>query len=229
MPFTGDIGSTVAFLSSLAGDGPALELGIGTGRVALPLAASGVEVHGIDVSEAMVEQLRAKPGRTVIPVTMGDFGDFSLESRFTLIYVPFNTFFGLLTQDDQVQCFRAITRHLTPDGAFVTEAFVPDLARFDRRQPVSAIRIEPDLVSLEVTKHDQAAQSIDSQHVILREGGIRLHPVRLRYAHVSELDLMARLTGLRLRERWADWDRTHFSGDSGKHISVWERDPDANA
>jgi SAM-dependent methyltransferase len=228
-PNTGDIATTVAFLSSLAGVGPALELGIGTGRVALPVAAAGVEVHGIDTSEAMVEQLHAKPGGSAIPVTIGDFADFSLDTRFTLIYVPFNTFFALLTQDDQVNCFRAVARHLTPDGAFVVEAFVPDLARFDRGQRVSAIRVEPDLVSLEVTNHDHIAQSSDSQHVVLREDGIRLYPVRIRYAYISELDLMARLAGLRLRERWADWDRAPLTSGSQKHISVWERDRDASA
>jgi SAM-dependent methyltransferase len=229
VPYAGEVATTVAFLSSLAGAGPALEMGIGTGRVALPLAAAGVEVHGIDASVAMVERLHAKTGGDVIPVTIGDFADFSLDTRFTLIYVPFNTFFALLTQDDQVNCFRAAARHLMPDGVFVVEAFVPDIARFDRGQRVSAIQIEPDLVSLEVTKHDQIAQSSDSQHVILREDGIRFYPVKIRYAYISELDLMARLAGLRLRERWADWDRSPLTTGSQKHISVWERDPDANA
>lgn len=229
VPYAGDVSTSVAFLASLAGTGPALELGIGTGRVALPLAATGVEVHGIDASEAMVERLRSKPGGDAIPVTIGDFSDFSLDTTFTVIYVPFNTFFGLLTQDDQVACFRAVARHLAPGGVFVMEAFVFDAGMFDRGQRVSAINVEPDRVSLEVTKSDPMAQRTDSQHVVIREDGIRLFPVKIRYAHVPELELMARLAGMRLRERWADWDRSPFSSGSGKHISVWEHDPDAGA
>jgi SAM-dependent methyltransferase len=225
--FSGDVSTTVDFLASLAGTGPVLELGIGTGRVAIPLVAAGVDVHGIDASEAMIEQLRSKPGGGAIPVTIGDFRDFSLDATFSVIYVPFNTFFGLLTQDDQLACFRAVARHLLPDGVFVMEAFVPDAGRFDRGQRVSAIHVEPDEVSLEVTKHDPVTQTSDSQHVVIREGGIHLYPVRIRFAYIAELELMARLAGMRLRERWADWDRTPFSSDSGKHISVWERDPDA--
>ena len=228
-PNTGDIATTVAFLSSLAGVGPALELGIGTGRIALPLAAAGVDVHGIDASEAMVERLHAKPGGNAIPVTIGDFADFSLDATFTLIYVPFNTFFALLTQEEQVDCFRAVARHLTREGTFAIEAFVPDLARFDHGQRVSATRVDPDQVSLDVTMHDPIAQRSDNQHVMLRDDGIRLFPVKLRYAYISELDLMARLAGLRLRERWADWDRSPLTSGSQKHISVWERDPDASA
>ena len=228
-PFSGDLGNTVDLLSSLAGSGAALELGIGTGRVAIPLAAAGVAVHGIDASAAMVERLRSKPGGDAIPVTIGDFRDFSFDERFALIYVPFNTFFGLLTQDDQITCFRAVSRHLAPDGVFVMEAFVPDLARFDRGQRVSAIRVDPDEVSLDVSIYDPVAQVNDTQHVVISEAGTHLYPVRIRFAFPAELDLMARLAGLRLRERWADWDRTPFTGTSGKHISVWEREPDAVA
>ena len=222
-----NVAATVDFLTSLAGAGPALELGIGTGRVAIPLAAAGVEVHGIDASTAMVERLRAKPGGETIPVTIGDFRDFSLDTTFTAIYVPFNTFFGLLTQDDQVTCFRTVARHLTPDGVFVMEAFVFDPTYFDHGQRVSATKVDPDGIWLDVTKHDPVGQRSDSQHVMIRDDGIQLFPVKIRYAHAPELDLMARLAGLRLRERWGDWDRTPFSGSSGKHISVWEREPDA--
>jgi SAM-dependent methyltransferase len=227
VPFSGDASRTAAFLHDLAGSGPALELGIGTGRVALPLAATGTEVHGIDASEGMVTRLREKPGGPDILVTIGDFADFSLETRFSVVYVVFNTFFGLLTQEAQVACFRVIARHLSPEGAFVMEAFVPDLARFDRGQRVSAISVQPDEVFLETTKNDPVAQSSQSQHIVIREDGIRLFPVRIRFAYVAELDLMAQLAGMRLRERWADWDRSPFSSDSPKHISVWERDPAA--
>jgi SAM-dependent methyltransferase len=229
VPSSGDVSTTVDFLSSLAGSGPALELGIGTGRVAIPLAAAGVKVHGIDASSAMVGRMRAKPGGDAIPVTIGDFCDFSLEMTFSVIYIPFNTFFGLLTQDDQVACFRAVARHLSPGGVFAMEAFVFDASRFDHGQRVSAISVEPDRVSLEVSENDPIAQRTDSQQVVISDGEIHLFPVKIRYAHVPELDLMARLAGLRVRERWGDWDRTPFSSGSGKHISVWERDPDAGA
>lgn len=227
-PIFGEVAVPVAFLASLADGGPALELGVGTGRIALPLQAAGVQVHGIDASTAMVERLRAKPGGGDIDVTIGDFRDFSLTARFPLIYVVFNTFFALLSQDDQVTSFHAVARHLGPGGVFVMEAFVPDLTRFDRGQRISAIRVDPDSVFLEVTQSDPVGQFSDSQHVVIREDGIRLYPVKIRFAYVSELDLMARLAGLRLRERWADWDRSPFSSASPKHISVWDLDAEAS-
>lgn len=218
----GDVAGAVSFLRELAGPGPALELGIGTGRVALPLLEAGVEVHGIDTSEAMVTRLRVKEGGDRIPVTIGDFRDFELETRFMLVYVVFNTFFGLLTQDDQVSCFQAVARHLGDGGAFAMEAFIADVARFDRGQRVGAIEVDQDVVRLEVSRHDAIEQRTDTQHVVIREDGIRLYPVKIRYAHVAELDLMARIAGMRLRERWADWDRSALSSASAKHISVWE-------
>jgi hypothetical protein len=227
LPFGGDLSATVAFLKDLAGDGVALELGIGTGRVALPLSAVGVRVHGIDASEAMVARLRAKPGGADVPVTMGDFREFEIAERFRLVYVVFNTFFGLLSQEDQVSCFRAVARHLSDDGVFVMEAFVPDVARFERGQRVSATRVELDEVEIEVSQHDATAQRTNSHHLIVREDGVRLYPVRIRYAYPAELDLMARLAGMRLRERWADWDRSPLTATSQKHISVWELDRSA--
>jgi hypothetical protein len=222
--YLGPESTTVAFLRALAGDGPALELGIGTGRIALPLQEAGVEVHGIDASPAMVAKLREKPGGDRIRITMSDFADFSLATRFRLIYVPFNTFFGLLSQDDQISCLRAVGRHLTDDGAFVAELFVPDLSRFDRGQRVSAIDVGTDEVRLEVSEHDPVAQTTTNQHVVIREDGVKLFPVRIRFAYVAELDLMARVAGLRLRERFADWDRSPFGSKSEKHISVYELD-----
>jgi hypothetical protein len=222
--YMGPPSATVAFLKELAGQGPALELGIGTGRVAIPLQEAGVEVQGIDASHAMVAKLREKPGGDRIPVVMGDFADFALETRFRLIYVPFNTFFGLLTQDDQISCLRAVARHLTEDGAFVAELFVPDLSRFDRGQRVAAIDVGTDEVRLDVTQSDPVAQTSTSQHVVIREDGVRLFPVRIRFAYLAELDLMAKVAGLRLRERFADWDRTPFGSGSQKHISVYELD-----
>ena len=200
--------------------------GIGTGRIALPLQAAGVSVHGIDASAEMVERMRAKPGGGDVQVTVGDFSDFSLEERFPLIYVPFNTIFALLTQDDQVTCFRAVARHLTPAGAFVDRGVRAGpgevrsrAARLGRRASI------PDSVSLDVSMNDPVEQFVSSQHVVIRTARCNLYPVLIRYAYVAELDLMARLAGLRLRERWADWDRTPFSSGSPKHISVWERDP----
>jgi SAM-dependent methyltransferase len=216
------IAAAVAVLSELAGQGPALELGIGTGRIALPLLGAGVEVHGIDASEAMVAKLREKPRSDLIAVTIEDFRDFDLARRFRLVYVVFNTFFALLSQDDQVSCFKAVARHLTDDGAFLIDAWVPDLSRYSRGQVVSAIRVDLDEVSLDVSKLDAVAQRTDTQHVVLREDGVRLYPVRPRFAYPSELDLMARLAGMRLRDRWSGWDRRAFDGESEKHISVWE-------
>jgi SAM-dependent methyltransferase len=224
LPFGGNIAETVERLRELARGRPLLELGIGTGRVALPLLEAGADVHGIDASEQMLSRLRGKPGGDRIPVTIGDFGDFALETSFGVVYVVFNTFFGLLSQEEQVGCFRAVARHLLPEGVFVMEAFVPDLTRFVRNQNVSATQVDPSAVSLEVSKHDPVLQRTDSQRVTIGEDGIRLYPVRIRYAYVSELDLMARLAGMRLRERWADWDRTPFGEGAGKHVSVYELD-----
>jgi methyltransferase family protein len=223
-PYMGPPSATVAFLKELAGEGPALELGIGTGRVAIPLQKEGVEIHGIDASPAMVARLRAKPGGDQVSVTMGDFADFSLDTRFRLIYVPFNTFFGLLTQNDQISSLRAVARHLTEDGAFAAELFVPDLSRFDRGQRVAAMDIRSDEVRLDVTQSDPVGQTSTTQHVVIRQDGVRLFPVRLRFAYVAEMDLMANVAGLRLRERFADWDRTPFGSGSQKHISVYELD-----
>jgi SAM-dependent methyltransferase len=221
--FAEDTANAVSFLRDLAADGPALELGIGTGRVALPLAEAEVEVHGIDASEAMLAKLRAKPGGGDVPVTVGSFAEFSLETRFALIYVIFNTFFGLLTQDEQVSCFESVARHLTPEGAFVMQAFVPDVTRFDaRNQRVAAEMVGTEGISLEASSHDPFAQRTDSAHMVIRDGNIRIYPVRIRYAYVSELDLMARLVGLRLRERWGGWLREPYPSRSGMHVSVWE-------
>jgi SAM-dependent methyltransferase len=213
----------VAGLTRLAGSGPVLELGIGTGRIALPLAQHGLSVHGIDASPAMVAQLRQKPGGEHIPVTLGNFADVAVEGRFTLIFVVFNTFFGLPSQDDQVRCVQGVARHLTDDGVFVLEAFVPDLTRFDHGQRVEARQVATDRVSLDTSVHDPVRQRVMSQHVVLTEQGIRLYPVQIRYAWPSELDLMARLAGLRLRNRWAGWAGEPFTAASGSHVSVYGR------
>jgi SAM-dependent methyltransferase len=213
----------VEFLAELATEKRALELGIGTGRVAIPLSARGVEVHGIDASQAMVDKLRAKPGGKDLPVYMGDFAEVDAPGDFDLIYIPFNTLFGLLSQEDQVRCFRNAAAHLTAGGAFVIEAFVPDLTRFDQHQRVSVESIQDDEVQLEVTQHDPVKQSSRSYALFLSERGTRMYPVRIRYAWPSELDLMARLAGLELRDRFGSWRKEPFTSDSKGHISVYAR------
>jgi SAM-dependent methyltransferase len=210
-------------LAELAGPGPALELGIGTGRVALPLAARGVEVHGIDASAAMVERLRAKPGGEAIPVTIGDFADLPVEGGYRLVYAVFNTFFSLLTQDDQVRCFRAVADRLTPDGAFALELFVPDPTLHPGGQSIRTRHLGLDLARFDLALHDPVAQRVDFQNVLLTADGARLLPGSVRYAWPAELDLMARLAGLRLRERWGGWRREPYTGStSGLCVAVYE-------
>ncbi len=214
---------SIELLAELAGPGPVLELAIGTGRIALPLAARGLEVHGVDASEAMVAKLREKPGGDAVPVTMGDFADVPVEGSYRLVYVVFNTFFALLSQDEQVRCFENVAAHLDGEGVFLLEVFVPDLARFDRNQRVSAFKVESGRVVVNVDEHDPVEQVVSSQHVQVTEEGVRFYPVSIRYAFPSELDLMARLAGLELRERWADWRKEPFGSGSGRHVSVYGR------
>ena len=220
-----DLEGTVDLLAGLAGTGPALELGIGTGRVALPLGARGVEVHGIDASEAMVARLRAKPGGDAIPVTIGNFVDLPVPGRFALIYIPFNTFFALLTQDDQVRCFAGVADHLTEGGRFLIDAFVPDPCRYHGHQYWGVRQIETDAVQLEAARHDPVNQRIVMQRILLTADGTRLFPVNMRYAWPAELDLMARMAGLRLEHRWGGWRREPFTAASTAHITVYRRPP----
>ena len=218
-----DVELRMDVLEELAAGGRALELGIGTGSFALPLAARGVEVHGIDVSEAMVEQLRAKAGGAEVPVTVGDFADVQVEGTFSLVYVINNTLFMLTEQEEQVRCFENVAAHLDESGVFLVDAFVPDVTRFDREQEVRARLPDLETVRLDVSTHDPMRQVVDFRHVLLSEAGVRVYPAQLRYAWPSELDLMARLAGLRLRERWGDWDRSPFTAKSEGHVSVYER------
>lgn len=211
------------FLASLAPHGRALELGIGTGRVALPLAALGVEVHGIDASEKMIARLRAKSGGADLPVAVGDFADVAVPGEFDLVYVVFNTLFALTSQDDQIRCLANVAARLRPGGRFVVEAFVPDLTRFNRGQRVEAINIDTGQVRLDVSSHDPLTQRVTVQQVLIGEAGIRLLPVLLRYAWPSELDLMARLAGMRLAERLGGWRGEAFTA-GGAHISVYEKE-----
>jgi SAM-dependent methyltransferase len=219
-----DTDAEVARLADLAGAGPVLELGIGTGRVAVPLAGRGVEVHGIDASEAMVAKLRARSGGEPIPVAIGDMRSVGAPADgYSLVFVVFNTFFALLDQDAQVECFANVARRLAPGGRFLIEAFVPDLEHFDGDQRTKVVRIAPDLVDIDVVKHDPVAQRVDAQHVLIRESGTRLLPVSLRYAFPSELDLMARLAGLELELREGGWREEPFTAQSIAHVSVWRK------
>lgn len=213
----------VTLLASLAGDGPLLELGSGTGRVAIPLARRGVDVHGIEISPAMVEAMRAKPGGEDIPITVGDFRDVEVEGPFRVIAIPFNTLFMLTAQEDQVACFRAVAGRLEPGGVFVVEAFVPDAGRWTDHQATQTRRIEDGRVVLDLARHDPTTQRVDAALVLLGDDGIRTHAFRLRYAWPSELDLMAQIAGLRLRERLGGWDRRPFDSSSQVHISIYER------
>lgn len=221
----GDLDPALAaeFLAGLAGGGPALELAIGTGRVALPLAARGVAVEGIDASQAMVDRLRAKPGGDAIQVTIGDMAEVGVAGPFRLVYLVFNTLFGLLSQERQADCFRNAARVLGPGGMFVIECFVPDLARYDRGQRVEARSVTDDSASMELSRHDVAHQRITSQIIIFGLQGMRMRPVALRYSWPAELDLMAERAGLRLRERYGGWDRHPFDSASAGHVSVYER------
>jgi SAM-dependent methyltransferase len=220
----GDEVVAVAFLEQLAGHGPALELAIGAGRIALPLAARGIRVDGIDISPAMVAQLRNKPGGKEVSVIVGDFADVPVADNYNLIFVVWNSLFNLLTQDDQVRCFQNVARHLTEEGSFVVEAYVPTfLCRLRSDQYVDTEAILVDEVKLDVLRHDISTQMIEESHVSLSPAGVRLNPVVQRYAWPAELDLMARIAGLRLAQRWGGWNREPFNSNSGMHISVYGR------
>jgi SAM-dependent methyltransferase len=208
-------------LQELAGDGPALELGIGTGRIALPLAAQGLTVHGIDASEAMVARLRAKPGGDRIPVKIGNFADVEADGEYSLVFAVFSTFFALASQEEQVKCFDNVAKRLRAGGLFLIQAFVPDMTRFTRGQIVQATHVGVDEVRLETSRHDPVTQRTIGHHVQITTGGVKLYPVQVRYAWPSELDLMARLAGMRLRQRWASWRRDPFTAESVNHISVY--------
>jgi SAM-dependent methyltransferase len=214
---------SVQVLADLAAGGTVLELGIGTGRVALPLAARGLSVHGIDASEAMVAKLREKPGGDATPVTIGNFADVAVDGAFALVFVVFNTLFNLTSQAEQVRCFHNVARHLTAAGVFVVEAFVPDLSGFVNDQAVRTVHVTTDSAYLEASVHDPVAQTVRYQYIEITQAGARLYPVPMRYAWPSELDLMARLAGLELRERWGGWDRSPFKASSSAHVSVYAR------
>lgn len=213
--------ATAETLASLVEEGPVLELGIGTGRLALPLARRRITVHGAESSQAMLDKLRAKPGGENLPVVVGDFSRVDLGGPYPLIFVAFNTFFGLVTQEDQVRCFENVATALTNGGRFVIEAFVPDLGRFDRGQRTSTTEVTANSITIDSSIHDQAAQTVTSAHTVISPSGTHIYPVTIRYAWPSELDLMARLAGLELENRWSSWVRRPFTSGSEGHVSVW--------
>jgi SAM-dependent methyltransferase len=215
------VAATVDFLAGLAGSGRALELGIGTGRIAVPLAQRGVQVHGIDMSRAMVARLRAKPGAERIGVTIGDFATTTVDGAFSLAYLVFNTINNLTTQDEQVACFRNAGTHLKRGGCFVVEVGVPGLQRLP---PGERFRVfEASETRWGIDEYDIVDQGLISHHFEVVDGRIERLSVPFRYVWPAELDLMAELAGMRLRERWAGWQREPFTGESRKHVSVWER------
>ena len=213
----------VDFLAELARGGAALELGIGTGRIALPLSQRGIRVHGIDLSEAMVAKLRAKPGAERIGVTIGDFATTTVDGTFSLAYLVFNTIMNLTTQDEQVACFRNVAAQLEPGGCFVIEVVVPDLQRLPRGVTVIPFRVSPTRLGFD--EYDVAAQGLISHHYSIEDGKLKSSSIPFRYAWPAEFDLMARLAGMTLRERWSGWRREPFTSESTKHVSVWEKTP----
>ena len=210
-----ELGPTVDLLVELAGDGPALELAVGTGRVALPLSARGVEVHGVDLSEAMLARLRAKPGAERVRVAAGDMTTTRVGDGFALVYLVFNTVMNLTTQDAQVACFANAAAHLRPGGAFLVEVTVPDLQRLPHGERFRPFAVTDDHVGID--EYDVVTQRVVSHHV---SPGHRAD-VPFRYAWPAELDLMARLAGMRLEHRFADWSRAPFTATSERHVSVW--------
>jgi SAM-dependent methyltransferase len=209
----------VDLLAELAGAGSALEFGIGTGRIALPLAERGVPVRGIDASEAMVSRLRGKPGGDAIDVTIGDFATTRVDGQFSLAYLVFNTIFNLVTQDEQVSCFENAARHLESGGAFVIENGVPELQRLPVGQNINVIGVDAREMSFDV--YDVVTQGLTSHHFVISDERINSFPFEGRYVWPSELDLMARLAGMSLRDRWAGWKREPFTSVSSSHVSVY--------
>src|SRR4051812_43609898 len=213
----------VDLLAELAGNGRALELGIGTGRIAVPLAQRGVPVHGIDLSEAMVKRLRAKPGAAEIGVTIGDFATTTVDGSFTVAYLIFNTIGNLTTQAQQVACFRNAAAHLQPGGTFVIEVGVPNLQRLPPGETVIPFYVGDDRVGFD--EYDVANQGLISHHLeITPDGRAIRNSIPFRYAWPAEYDLMAQLAGMALRERWSGFKREPFTSESRKHVSVWAKD-----
>lgn len=218
----GDEEQTVAFLARLAGQREALEFAVGTGRIAVPLTRAGVRVRGIEQSQHMVHRMREKPDGEKVDVFIGDMTRVDTGSQYGLVYLVYNTIGNLLTQDDQVQCFENAARHLTNDGVFVLECRVPSAASRPGLKFVDAERIAAHQVTLDVGRYDPVTQVLDENHVCISVGGISLRPISLRLAHPPEFDLMARIAGLRLRDRAAGWNGEPFTAASWRHVSVYQ-------
>jgi SAM-dependent methyltransferase len=218
----GVVDPAVDFLAGLAGAGAALELGIGTGRIALPLAARGVAVSGIDLSSAMVARLREKPGGGEIPVTIGDFATARVDGTFTLGYLVFNTIMNLTSQDEQVACFENVSRHLEPGGHFVVEVGVPQLRRLPPGETIRPFTVTATRLGFD--EFDVAEQGLVSHHYRLEDGAWRSRSIPFRYVWPAELDLMARIAGMKLTERWSNWTREPFTSESRSHVSVWRKE-----
>jgi SAM-dependent methyltransferase len=213
----------VAMIAELAHRGRVLELGVGTGRVAIPLAVRGLEVHGVDVSDAMIDRLRKKPGAERVHVVKGDFTTAVAGNDFSVAFVAFNTFFAIASLEKQKACFVNVSKQLAKGGAFVLECFVPDASRFEGGQALRTGGMTADRVVLEATRYDRNAQTLDAQLIVISTSGTRLIPLQLRYCYPTELDLMAELAGLRLRERFASWSRAPFTQTSMNHVSIYEK------
>ena len=223
--FLGSAEPTVQLLAELAAPGNrALELGVGTGRVALPLAGRGIAVTGIDCSQKMLERLAAKPGGDKVRAVLGDMGEVAVDGEFDLIYVVFNTFFALLTQEAQIACLERCAARLAPGGKLLLEVFVPDLTRFQQNQRWFARRLDGDGVFAEASWHDPITQRVDANQIFFaQDQHVHIVPIKLRYANVPELDLMARVAGLALHARWAGWNKQPFGSGAGMHVSVYAR------
>jgi SAM-dependent methyltransferase len=217
----GPIEPVVDLLAELAGGGRALELGIGTGRVALPLAQRGVPVHGIDMSRAMVARLRAKPGGDDIGVTIGDFATTIVDGTFSLAYLVYNTIANLTTQEAQVACFRNVATQLEPGGCFLIEVGVPQLQRVPPGESARVFHVGETRWGID--EYDIATQGLVSHHFEVVDGRVEQASIPFRYTWPAELDLMAQLAGMTLRDRWSGWNREPFTSDSRKHVSVWEK------
>lgn len=213
---------TVAFLASHANGGPVLEFGIGTGRVALPMAGSGLEVHGLELSPAMVNRLRAKPGGDAVRMTIGDFSRDRAPGRFQLVYLVFNTIMNLTSQAGQVACFRNAAAHLKPGGRFAIEVMVPDLQRLPYGETIRPFAVGARRLGFD--EYDVVDQGLVSHHLRIDGDRVEQQSIPFRYVWPAELDLMAQLAGMTLVERWANWDRAPFSATSDKHISLWKLD-----
>jgi SAM-dependent methyltransferase len=216
-----DVDLIVDFLEAVAGDGSVLEFGIGTGRIALPFAARGVAVTGIDLSEAMVTRLRAKPGGDQLDVTVGDFARTRVDGSFSLVYLVANTIMNLTTQDEQVACFENAAAHLEPGGRFVIEVIVPGWQRLPPGERFQAFDVSPRHLGFD--EIDVVTQASVSHHYWIEDGRVDVSSPSFRYVWPAELDLMARIAGMSLRERWGGWNREPFTAESRSHVSVWER------